>query len=485
MHNSKLIRLLKTLEPGECKDFPKFLQSPFFNSNKQCLTLCNYLIKYYPDFDSPKLGKELVFQKIFPGKPYNYNTLSNLMSSLANLTEEYLLNLQFQKEGFEKKKMLTKALGERKGSYELFEKNTEALINEVENREVRDIDYYLQLRSLNHDLYYHPITNRQASGISGIKKAMDNLDLFYAQTKLLYSLELKARAYLFGENPPVILENELVVESEDILAAKSPVCSIYLKILKLYDFVYDKNIFDEAKSLLSEHIKTIGKVERAVIILHLLNYCIRLINKGKSIFFSEAFELYKMGLQFEAFIEQNRLSEVLFSNIVSVGTRCGEFAWVKNFIHEYKHFLEEEERDSATLLSLAFLAFNEGKFSQAIDLLLNHNFEKPLNSIKSKTILLRTYFELFVRDDSYYELLLAQTLSFEKHIRRNKNISAEKADGFLNFIKLTRRVANGLLENHIPEDLIDAIESHVSLPYKEWLLQKAGKLESQEERVFH
>lgn len=485
MHNSKLIRLLKTLEPAECKDFPKFLQSPFFNSNKQCLSLCKYLLKYHPDFDSPKLGKELVFQKIFPGKPYNYNTLSNLMTSLANLTEEYLLNLQFQKEDFEKKKMLTNALGERKGCYDLFKKKTEELIKEVETRKVKDIGYYMELRSLNHGLYYHPITNRQASGISGIKKAMDNLDLFYAQTKLLYSLELKAREYLFGETPAVILENKPILDRETFLAAESPVCSIYLKILKLYDFVYDKNIFNEARSLLSEHIQTIGSEERAVIILHLLNYCIRLINKGKSKFFREAFELYKTGLQYGAFIEQNRLSEVLFSNIVSVGARCGEFVWVKNFIQEHRHFLEEEERESATLLSLAFLAFNEGKYSQAIDLLLNHTFEKPLNTIKSKTILLRTYFELFVRDDSYYELLLAQTLSFEKHIRRNKDISTEKADGFLNFIKLTRRVANGLLENHIPEDLIDAIESHVSLPYKEWLLQKAGKLENQEERVFN
>ncbi|MEZ4954274.1 MAG: hypothetical protein R2825_11920 [Saprospiraceae bacterium] len=85
------------------------------------------------------------------------------------------------------------------------------------------------------------------------------------------------------------------MESEDILAAKSPVCSIYLKILKLYDFVYDKNIFDEAKNLLSEHIKTIGKVERAVIILHLLNCCIRLINKGKSKFLARLLNCIKWG----------------------------------------------------------------------------------------------------------------------------------------------------------------------------------------------
>ena len=177
-------------------------------------------------------------------------------------------------------------------------------------------------------------------------------------------------------------------------------------------------------------------------------------------------------MQFGVFIEQNRIPEVIFSNIVSVGARCGEFEWTKKFIDDYKLFLDEDERESATLLSMAFLYFNEKKYSKSIDLINQYSFIKPLNIIKSKTILIRSFFELFLTDDSYYEVLLAQTFSFEKHIRRNKDISTEKADGFLNFIKFTRRVANGILDKNIPASLVEAIQLHMSLPYKDWLLQK-------------
>ena len=220
MNNSKLIRLLKLIEPEEIKDFTKFLKSPFFNSNKQCLSLYSYLSIHHPSFNSPKLAKEKVFKKLFPGRKYNYNILSNLMSQLTALTEEYLLNLQFQKEGFTKKKMLARALGERKNTYDLFQKKNEALIKAVEDGKIRGINYYNELRSLNHDLYYHPMTNRQATGIGGIKKAMDNLDMMFAQTKLLYCLELRAREYLIGEQHNIILKRGITGPGGRIICRK-------------------------------------------------------------------------------------------------------------------------------------------------------------------------------------------------------------------------------------------------------------------------
>ncbi len=60
-------------------------------------------------------------------------------------------------------------------------------------------------------------------------------------------------------------------------------------------------------------------------------------------------------------------------------------------------------------------------------LLINHPFNKPLQIIKAKSLLIRTYFEQFLQDGSYYELVIAQTYAFEKYIRRSKDISKEKS----------------------------------------------------------
>lgn len=471
MQKSKLIRLLKVLDTDEFKHFPKFINSPFFNSNKQYLPLYRYLIKHYPDFDSPKLTKELAFKKCYPNKKYSYNTMSNLMSGLANLTEEYLLNIQFQKTSYDKKKTLVKALGERKNCYDLYEKYNTIIVQEVKSRTINDMAYHQDLRELNHGFYFHPTTNRQTIGSQGIQGIMDDLDISYTQTKLLYLLEMKSRAYLFEEKYTLLLDEKMMLGKEADFKQMCPICLIYLKILKLYELKEDKKAFDAAKDLFSEQMETIGKTERTVILLHLMNYCVRRINKGDLAYAKESLALYKIGLLHNILIEQDRISEATFSNIVSSGIKCKEYDWVKNFILEYRFYLDDEEKESTTLISLGLLNFAQEKYALVIDLLLNHPFDKPLQIIKAKSLLIRTYFEQFLQDDSYYELVMAQTYAFEKYIRRNVDISKGKSIAHLAFIQNTRRLITAIIEKNISLDFLDSLQS--SIPAcKNWLLEK-------------
>lgn len=483
MQKSKVIHLLKVLESTEWKKFPKFIQSPFFNSNKSFLPLYHFLSKFYPSFDSPKMTKEHAFKKIFPGKTYNYHIISNLMSGFLTLTEAYLQNLQFQKEAFEKKKYLVKMLAERKSSFDLFQKYNEELIQEVKRRKVKNLDYYQDLRQLNHDLYYHPTTDRQNWGEALLEQMVDNLDLSYIQTKLLYQLELETRDYLFGEQFQPILNTTFLENNKPSFADLSPVGVIYLKILSLIK--NEKEVdFQEIKTIFFKHLEFISHQERSIILLHLLNFCIRFINKGKSQFIAESLKLYKLGLQINSFIEENRMAEITYSNIVWAGAQSREFDWTKIFINDYKVYLAEEEREDAYVLSNAFLHFSEGNFSKTIDNLLLHSFEKPLPILKSKTLLLRSYFENFLLDDSYYELLLAHTYSFEKYIRRNRAVSEEKAKIYMDFIQFTRRFASEILEQKISKDLVNFLQENLSLMYKKWFLQKIEDLKNKKKRIF-
>lgn len=474
MHQSKLLHLLKILSPEEFKGFAKFVHSPFFNSNKHYHSFYTYLSKYYPDFSSSKLSKEKVFKYIYPKKNYNYNIISNLMSGFTSLAEEYLINLQFQKEPFEKKKMLNKAYGERKDYYHLFCKHTAVLQKEIENRSVKDIAYYQDSRAINHYFYFHPTTNRQTIGNHCLQHLTKNLDLFYAQFKLLYHLEMKARSYIFGEKYNVILKADAIVREEQLLQQEYPVCMLYAKLFQLYEQEQSSGIFQNIKSSFFQNTDNIGQEERSIILLHLLNYCIRQINKGFPQYYQESFDLYKMGLTHHAFIEQNRMAEVTFSNIVSTGVKCHAFEWVQQFIINYKQFLDKKERKDATLLSWAFLKFYQKRYEETSQLLNNHSFNKPLHIIKAKSLLLRTYFEQFVTDVSYFDLLIAQTHAFERYIRRMDNISIQILTTYVNFTQLLRQVAFGLVDRQLPEGFIPSLESNDSLPCKDWLLQKAA-----------
>ena len=105
----------------------------------------------------------------------------------------------------------------------------------------------------------------------------------------------------------------------------------------------------------------------------------------------------------------------------------------------------------------------------------SYTFSKPLYIIHSKTILLRSYFEQFLSDDSYYDLLIAQTNAFEKFIRRNDLISKNKKEYYLNFILFTRKVTNATFQDTLSQDLFDQIKYAESVILKDWLLKKISQ----------
>ena len=73
MHQTKLIGLLKVLDEGELIRFIHFLKSPFFFQGRQLADvqkLMQYLMRYHPTYDHPKIAKEKVFAKVFEGKAF-------------------------------------------------------------------------------------------------------------------------------------------------------------------------------------------------------------------------------------------------------------------------------------------------------------------------------------------------------------------------------------------------------------------------------
>ena len=99
-------------------------------------------------------------------------------------------------------------------------------------------------------------------------------------------------------------------------------------------------------------------------------------------------------------------------------------------------------------------------------------FSSPLHILKSRTILLRTYFEQFILNASYYDLLITQTHSFEKFVRRNKLISNSKEELYLNFILFCRKIAYATMENTLDHSLLNKIKNTQKVLLKFWLIEK-------------
>ena len=84
MHDTKLVQLLVKLTKSELKALDKFLNSPYFNTNKTVYKLWKHTKQYAPNFSSSMLKEEKIHSKLFPNKPFNERTIRQLRFQLVS-----------------------------------------------------------------------------------------------------------------------------------------------------------------------------------------------------------------------------------------------------------------------------------------------------------------------------------------------------------------------------------------------------------------
>lgn len=471
MHTSKLFTLLRGLRPEEIHWFQKFLKSPFYNNSTLTIRLFEHLKKHLPELDSPKLSKEIVFKKLFPNEKFKVQKLRKVMFELANLTEEFFVTMYLRSNNFQRKKILVKELGER-NLYSQFEKGTKGLIKELEALPYRDTFFYKNIFELNYNYSNHQETNRQKLNGELLKSATEHLDYFYLLQKQQLDFAVKSHEKLFKEKI-----NLSTLKQAETAIKKEPVFKIYELINKGISKTDNDRIYFEIETLLKKEIEKLGRIDKVVILKILFNYSISQINKGREEYFATLFLLYKFGLEQDLLIEKNQIAGSTFTNIITTGVNLKEFDWVEFFIQEYKKYLPDSVREDASCFGLGVLFFHKKEFTRTIELILNHIFSKPLQILQSKTILLRAYFEQYLIDDSYYELLIAQTHAFEKFIRRNELISELKKERYLNFVLFIRKIVNGHWQNKLDNTLIEKLNNTNAVLLKFWLLEKLKEVQ--------
>ncbi|MGB1242987.1 MAG: hypothetical protein ACPG49_10730, partial [Chitinophagales bacterium] len=148
-----------------------------------------------------------------------------------------------------------------------------------------------------------------------------------------------------------------------------------------------------------------------------------------------------------------------------------EFAWTEEFIETYKDKLAPNFRQNAYAYNLAYLYFHQNQFDNALKLLHEVTFEDIGYSIKSRTLLLRVYYELD-EIDPFYSLID----SFKIYLKRNKLLSESRKKIYLNFIKFIARLSRlPKGQNSRLLKIKKQIEETSNTANGNWLLQKVNE----------
>ncbi|MEO1628159.1 MAG: hypothetical protein AAFV25_23620, partial [Bacteroidota bacterium] len=442
--------------------------------NQHIVRLFEYLRKYHPSLDHPQMDKELVFKKLFPKEAFDVQRLRLLMHRLARLVESFLVTRHLQTDSFHREKILAKELG-RRNLYDLFQKKTLDLLDQLEEENFRDQHYYKQRIELYWDLYGHPHTNKQVFEMDTLYLAMDNLDAYFSLSKVQFAASIRERMNTLAEDNSIRFYEEVLEVGHQSFESRNQLFELFVSLNQLQGPQKQHELYEQlSKAFLLSFDRIRPQTQRDILLI-LLNFCLRKFNRGHSAYARQCFEHYKFGLEKGLLKGEYDLTETTFSNIVKLGATFGEFDWTEQFIQQYEDSLDENIREDAVTLSLSVASFFKADYNRTIELLATHRFAKMLQSLSAKGLLLRSYLELLLSDDSYFDLLNAQINNYEKYIRNNQRLASDKVEGYLNFAKFIRRIANSKYQDKKRERIQLQLEDCQNVILKSWLLKKMKK----------
>jgi hypothetical protein len=462
--NYKLYETIQTLDKREIRQIKRVLQSPFFVLRNDVGQLFEILVKYHLKGKAfPK--KEVIFEKVFPEKTFDYALLRGTMSDLFELIEEYFLIQKRRNGKLKTRHLLAEIYRERKlpKAYQSVVKKTATIL---ERQSLRNEFYYQQLLDFQLEEMNFKVKNQRTKdfNLGAISETIDIVFLVqklkHACTQITHQQVFKTE-YDFGLLPhllPIIAEEKYL---------KIPAVAIYYYC---YRFLTDEKgtvFFEKFKTTLFQNKSLFDVLEMKELYLFAINFCIRKLNQGKRNFSHEILELYKDGLEANYFLENGMLSRFTFNNIVAAGIFMEEFDWLEKIIENYSEKLEEEYRDSTVNFNLARLEYTRKNYGKAMLHLQKVGSKDLVNNLISKTLLMRIYYEL-----EEYDSLFSHLDSFQIYIRR-REVSDFHRKNYMNAIRLVKKlVAMPELDKETKEALKKEIEEEEILTEREWLLSK-------------
>lgn len=480
MKEKKIISALSSLSFYELNSFRKFVNSPYFNVNPSISEYTEYLIDSLKrNIDLKIVEDRIIWNEINKQEPYNEQKFRKLNSDLVKLFEQFIAVEEFEKAT--SLMINLKLEGIRKKNIDKLVNGVVGEVDRMQKLEMnKSAEYYLFRYMIEKNLF--SLTNENEKKTSkadiaqelNIKEISKNLDFFYISEKLKYYCTLLSWQKMYKLD--IHLDNmDFIIKISDNPNYKSiPPIAIYRKIFDTFNERDNVIHYEQLKELINQHIHLFPPEETKEIFYTAISYCIEKVNKGNLEFQQETFEIYKSALEKEVLLVDNHLSPSDYRNIVFFALRVGQHEWADYFIHEYASYLEEKYRDNAIHFSMARLDFYRKNYKKVIEHLIKVNYEDVWYNLGSKTILIFTYYEL-----DEYDALESLLQAFRMYIDREKSLTKERKQTYLNLIKFTRSLIRLIPGDKLKlAQLKDEIEQTKGVVSKPWLLEKITELES-------
>lgn len=460
MYNSKLIQVFLNLSGPDKRALHKFVRSPFFNHREEVIGLWEYLVKSKNGQDLG-LTKVEAFEYLFPDEAYEDIKMRLIMSWLLNCIEEYLAYQQYQQQKVFPKIYLAKAyrhLNLEKHFNQEVKSTRNALDKMAIGQDYLHAQYLLEME------HYAFAESRRRTTSNNLQELSETLDIRIISGKLRQSCLLLAHQAVFKTDYNYTFLPELLQYLENSTYLENPAIGMYYYC---YRALTENNPvhFQQFKEELLKNQSRFSVDELRDCFLMAINYCIKQINQGLGEYQREAFDLFKSALVSDVLVIDGYISRFSYTNIVASGLKLKEFAWVDQFLDEYKQLLEPRYRSNYYHYCRARYFVDLKDYEKAMPLLSAVDEKDLLVSLDSRNMLIKIYYEL-----GEYETLESLLNSMQTFISRKK-VMAYHRNHYLGTIQFTRKLlylspTNEKAYRKLKKEILET----EFLPDREWLM---------------
>ncbi len=471
MYKSKLIRLLQTFSNKEIKDFKVFLTSPYFNNDVQLLEFFEYCTQDHPNYSGKYLDRNEAIQ-LFPSKKkLDETALRYIMSDLSKLLERYMVQKRFEQNLSIQNQLFLEVYKDRK-LYKLFDSHFSKYQKKLSAQKIENIQFLLHQYVINDNLadLESSRANKESKPLS---TTVDYMDKFYIANKLRYACLIANYNNVYVSDYQPILTQEILDLIEANHLQDVPIIYIYYLIYKLLSSPKEEQYYDLLFEQLNLHKERFEKSELINMYVYALNYCVKKINTGNAAYNEKLFDLYNQMLERDLLLENDELPYWNYYNIVLLSSRLKKFDYAESFISKYRKKIVEKHRENMYNYTLATLHFHKKEFNKTIRLLQKVDFSDTYYYVKTKGLLMQTYYEL-------NEIMALFSLfdSFATFLTRNrKKISDYQFKLYSNYVKTVRKLIKLKLEGKPKADKIREYIGDKDVAEINWIHEKLTELE--------
>lgn len=465
MYKSKLVQILKKLTPVEQHSLQQFLESPFFNQRRDVIKLAGSILNGLKKGPS-HLDKRQIWARVYEGSLYQDQRMRLLMSYLHKLVEQFLSVASFVEDRQAQDLRLLWFYRDRdlEKPFRRVQKRSEEFLQQEDRQDQGALQAWYELKYEQH-LFQE---NKSANHSLTLNEMDDLLDQQFIYQKLRQSCIFYARNAILDEShQPNFLDyilSYLEAEPERL----EPI-GIHL-YYQLYQLLRSK---EEASpepllSWLRPHFKNFSSSEMKHVFQMLINYCIRQMNAGKTLFIQRTFDLYKEGIEKRFLFEKGFITDFTYINIMFSGLKLKAFEWVEIFLDEYRSFLKAGERDNIYYFCLAHLRYEQERLTEAMKLLVRFGAKQDFFLyLSAQTTLVKIYFQL-----EEYEPLDSLLQRMQVYINRKTNMGYRKAP-YKKLISVCRKMIQLAPGDSERKKQLQLEAGQIAIPsFRQWLLEQ-------------